>query len=535
MKMDYRRIMQMLFDGYTYTEITAAMNCSRRDISAAKKAIDSHQITAQNLAGITHARLVEIFPDRRKVISSNYSEPDFALVAEQLQRNRFFTLQQAWVKYTDLDDGLRKYGYSQFCSKFHQHARTHDLVATLQHEPGKAMFVDWAGPTLTVVDAVTGEQFKAFFFVASLPFSSMVFTKAFANMRQDAWNQAHADALEFFGGVPQMIVPDNAKTATHFRQERRTGAKGGAREVVVTKSYAALADHYGTAIVPARPGKPRDKAHVERMVQVIETMVLGYLADADFESFEQLNEAVQDRLGHVNSKVHRTNGISRAELFASSEKSLLRPLPPHRFEKVEYKQLKVGPNYHVHCDYQYYSVPYQLVGRTLSTQLTQTKVTLIDGTLVVAEHPRLGGRRGQHSTLEAHIPPQHKDVSGLWSREWFIAHAQSFGPATVDVITVVLDRAVVEAQAFVECRNIVKGLGVKHRSLLDPACEYLLERGGYSSYSGLKRIIARMAQEEKQRGPAVPVPEAAKDLSAESERLREFVRAPGYYSMGDGQ
>lgn len=154
---------------------------------------------------------------------------------------------------------------------------------------------------------------------------------------------------------------------------------------------------------------------------------------------------------------------------------------------------------------------------------------------MVAEHPRLGGRRGQHSTLEAHVPPQHRDVSGLWSREWFIANAQSFGPATVDVITAVLDRAVVEAQAFVECRNIVKGLGVKHRSLLEPACEYLLERGGYSSYSGLKRIIATMAQEEKQRGPAVPVPEAAKDLSAESERLREFVRAPGYYSMGDGQ
>ena len=91
------------------------------------------------------------------------------------------------------------------------------MVATLQHEPGKAMFVDWAGPTLTVVDALTVEQFKAFFFVASLPFSSMVIAKAFANMRQDAWNQAHADALEFFGGVPQMIVPDNAKTATHFR------------------------------------------------------------------------------------------------------------------------------------------------------------------------------------------------------------------------------------------------------------------------------------------------------------------------------
>lgn len=534
--MDYLRIMQMIVDGYTYAEITASVNCSRRDISRAKNAIDAHQITAQNIGSITAARLAEIFPDKRKIISSSYAEPDFALVAEQLQRNRFFTLQQAWVKYTDLGDGLKKYSYSQFCSRFQQYARTHDLVATLQHEPGKAMFVDWAGPTLFVVDAVTGEQFKAYFFVASLPYSSMVFTRAYSNIRQDAWNQAHVQALEFFGGVPQMIVPDNAKTATHYRQNRRRGAGGEAREVVVTKSYAALAEHYGTAIVPARPGKPRDKAHVERMVQVIETMVLGYLADAEFESFEQLNEAVSDRLEQVNSKVHRTNGISRAELFASSEAGLLKPLPSHRFEQAEYKQLKVGPNYHVNCDYQYYSVPYQLVGRTLSTRLTQTKVTVIDGATVVAEHARLEGRRGQHSTLDAHIPAQHKDGSGLWSRDWFIAHAQSFGPATVEVITAVLDRAAVEAQAFVECRNIVKGLGAKHRSLLEPACKYLLERGGYSSYSGLKRFIAVLAQEEKSPGrAAVPVPETVKDLSAESERTDRFVRAPGHYAMGGGQ
>lgn len=144
--MDYLRIIQMLFDGHTYAEITASVNCSRRDISTAKKAIHTHQITAQNLGRISQARLAEIFPDKRKVISAAYSEPDFALVAEQLQRNRFFTLQQAWMKYTDLDDGQKKYSYSQFCSNFHQHARTHDLVATLQHEPGKAMFVDWAGP-----------------------------------------------------------------------------------------------------------------------------------------------------------------------------------------------------------------------------------------------------------------------------------------------------------------------------------------------------------------------------------------------------
>ncbi|NAZ17274.1 IS21 family transposase [Glutamicibacter soli] len=534
--MDYLRIIQMLLDSHTYAEITASMNCSRRDISTAKKAIETHQITTANIGQISHARLAEIFPDKRKVVSAIYSEPDFELVAEKLQRNRFFTLQQAWMKYTDLDDGQKKYSYSRFCSKFQQHMRTHDLVATLQHEPGKAMFVDWAGPTLAVVDAVTGEQFKAYFFVASLPYSSMVFAKAYPNMRQDAWNRAHVDALEFFGGVPQMIVPDNAKTATHYRQNRKNSAQGEAREVVVTKSYAALADHYGTAIVPARPGKPRDKAHVERMVQVVETMILGYLAEVDFESFEELNEAVRGRLDHVNSKVHRTNGVSRAELFASSEAERLKPLPSHRFEQVEYKQLKVGPNYHVNCDYQYYSVPYQLVGRTLSVRLTQTRVTVIDGSAVVAEHARLEGRRGQHSTLQVHIPVQHKDVSGLWSRDWFIAHAQSFGPATVEVIVAVLDRAAVEAQAFVECRNIVKGLGAKHRSLLEPACKYLLDRGGYSSYSGLKRIIAAMAQEEKSPArTAVPVPEAVKDLSAESARTQQFVRAPGHYSMGGGQ
>ena len=171
-------------------------------------------------------------------MSADYADPHFAQILEEMKHNRFFKLQQGWVKYVAGTSTQKKYSYSQYCALFNRFAATNDVVATLQHEPGKAMFVDWAGPTMQVLDTVTGETFKAYFFVASLPFSGLIFCKAFSDMKQHAWNEAHVNALEFIGGVVQMIVPDNAATATHRR-------KRGDKEVVVTKLYLLEVKGFG--------------------------------------------------------------------------------------------------------------------------------------------------------------------------------------------------------------------------------------------------------------------------------------------------
>ncbi|MFJ2617864.1 IS21 family transposase [Glutamicibacter sp. NPDC087344] len=520
--MDYHAIMSLLVTGRTYSEITASVGCSHRDVATAKRTMTAAGITAQRLAALQAADIEQLFPDQRRTISQEYADPHFAQVIEQMKHNRFFTLQQGWVNYLGATSAKKKYSYSQYCERFNRFAAATDVVATLQHESGKSMFVDWAGPTVPVVDLATGESQKAYFFVASLPYSGLVFCQAFNTMKQGSWNQAHVNALAFIGGVPQLIVPDNARTATHRRARKDS-------EVVVTASYRQLAEHYQTAIVPARSNRPRDKAHVERMVQAVESRIIGYLASQTWTSFDELNDAVHERLLDLNDRLRRVDGSTRRERFEAEEAALLQPLPDDPFESVEYKQLRVGRNYHVTSDYQHYSVPYELAGKILSVRITSSTLTMFDGQVKVCEHARKVGRRGQCSTDLAHAPAHHQQVQGLWSREWFVAGARAFGPATVQVITQILDRSKVEAQAYLACRNILSELGSKKKALLEEACQELLNLNGYPTYTSLKRVMAALAQAKEQDASVVPAPQNVKDLSGVQHLPGVFVRDAQHY------
>ncbi|MDO2932969.1 IS21 family transposase [Paeniglutamicibacter sulfureus] len=523
---DHRAIMSLLFKHRSYAEITVSTKCSRRDVSMVKKAIESGGITAEQCGTMSAADIAALFPDGRSNVSSEYVQPDFGRVVAAMKSNRHFTIQQAWTRYMDAAPGAgKKYRYSQFAELFGRFAEANDVVATLRHEPGKSMFVDWVGDTLDVQDAVTGQLHKAYLFVASLPFSGLVFCEAFANMKQDAWNQAHVDALAFINGVTQIIVPDNASTAVHRRQR-------GDTERVVTARYRELAEHYGTAIVPAAPYRPRHKAHVESMVNTVEKRVIGYLAEETWTTFAELNEAIAERLVDINERIHRPDGTTRQERFDAEESPFLLPLPELRFESVEWKELKVGRNYHVGADYQQYSVPYQLAGRTLRVRLTGTTVTIFDGQQIVCEHARKLGRKGQYSTVPEHAPEQHRNIDGLWSRQWFLDLARGFGPATVQVITQVLDRFPIEAQGYLPCQNILGGLGKKNKARLEAACQQALNLGGYPTYSTLKRIMAAIAGDAQAGGPPVPAASNEKNTTSDPGQPGVMVRGADHYKIG---
>ena len=523
---DHRAIMSLLFKHRSYAEITASAQCSRRDVSMVKKTIESHGITAKQLGEMNATDLAALFPDGRSNVSAEYLQPDFARFVASMKSNRHFTIQQAWTKYMDQAEGTgKKYRYAQFAELFGRYAESNDVVATLRHEPGKSMFVDWVGDTMTVHDAFTGQKHTAYLFVASLPYSGLVFCQAFANMKQEAWNQAHVNALTFINGVTQIIVPDNASTAVHRR-------KRGDLERVVTAKYRELADHYGTAIVPAQPYRPRHKAHVESMVNTVEKRIIGYLAEETWSTFAELNEAIAERLEDINEHIHRPDGTTRQERFDAEEAAFLLPLPELPFESVEWKELKVGRNYHVGSDYQYYSVPYQLAGRTLRVRLTSSTVTIFDGQQIVCEHPRKTGRKGQYSTVLEHAPKQHRNIDGLWSRQWFLDLARGFGPATVDVINQVLDRHKIEAQGYLDCQNILTGLGKKNKARLEAASQKMLALGGYPTYSSLKRIMAAIASDAQAGGPPVPAANNEKNTTSDPALPGVMVREADHYKMG---
>lgn len=527
---DYKAIMTLAIAGHSYNEIVAALGCSRREIAAVKKTVTAYGITAGQAASMSPAEIAEMFPDGRKRVSEDYEKPDFDRVLAAMKANRHFTIQQAWGKYLADESGSvkKKYGYSQYCALFAEHARTKDVVATLHHEPGRAMLVDWAGDTLEVLDAVTGEVTRLYLFVAVLPYSGVVFCRGFTDMKSPSWIAAHVAAFEYFGGVPQLVVPDNPTTATH-RQ-----AKGEAARAVNAR-YQQLADHYGTAIVPARVRKPRDKAAVESAVQVVNKRVIGYLAEEVWTTVEALNTAITERVEEINEHIRRADGTTRWERFATEEAHLMAPLPAEGFETVVWKQLKVGRNYHLSCDSQHYSVPYTYAGRLLRVRVTSTTVTIFDGDQLVCEHRRRDGRKGQYSTVAAHGPARHRDIDGLWSRQWFLDRARGFGPATVEVIGQILDRHVIEAQGYLDCQNILETLGKRNRQRLEAACQLLLNQHGLGNYSTLKRIMATIDSDAKHERPPVPAAATRKPTPRpgdEQEGSGVQVRSAAHYTRG---
>lgn len=523
---NYRAILELALSGRSYVEIVDMVGCSRREVSRVKQAIAEHEITS--VAGVSDADLAGWFPDGRRRVSDEYDQPDLGRVLVSMRQNRHFTLLQAWRRYADARSvGLKKYGYSQFCALFAEHVRSHDLVATLRHEPGRAMLVDWAGDTIDLVDAVTGEVSRAVLFVAVLPFSGALFCRAYSNMKSEAWLDAHVSAFSFFGGVVQIVVPDNPTTSTHL-------ARRGDAERVVNARYQQLADHYGTAIVPARSRKPRDKAAAENAVNVVNKRVIGYLEDDVFTTLSELNDAIDERVREINHDIRRADNTTRWERFEAEEAALLGPLPDTRFEEVTWKELKAGRNYHVTADAQRYSVPHALAGRLLRVRLTSTRVTVFDGHDIVCEHPRLQGRKGQYSTLGEHVPPQHRNIDGLWSRRWFTDRARSFGPATVAVIEQVLDRQAIEAQGYLDCQNILNGLGNRNRERLEAACQELVNRSGHATYTTLKRIMASISTDADKPRPRVPAASTRKRGTVTFEPGPDvFVRDASHYATGE--
>ncbi|TFB55263.1 DDE-type integrase/transposase/recombinase [Cryobacterium sp. Sr3] len=246
---DYRKILGLLLEGRSYREVVEIAGCSHRDVARVRQEVQDRGLTS--MVAIADAELAKWFPDGRRKVSKEYVQPDLARVVTSMKANRHFTLLLAWRRYVDTKDAGKKYGYSQFCALFMDYLRTHDLVAVLRHEPGRAMLVDWAGDTIDLVDAVTGEITRAVLFVAVLPFSGLMFCRAYADMKSPAWLDAHVQAFAFYGGAPQIVVPDNPTTSTHQTHK-------GAAERVVNARYPQLADHYQCAIVPARVKRPRD-------------------------------------------------------------------------------------------------------------------------------------------------------------------------------------------------------------------------------------------------------------------------------------
>jgi transposase len=431
-------------------------------------------------------------------------EPDWASLHRELRRPGV-TLMLLWQEYRAATP--EGYGYSRFCELYEEWESRLSPVMRQVHPAGERLFVDYAGQTVDLVDGRTGEVRTAQVFVAVLGASSYTYAEATLTQTLPDWIGAHVRALAFFGGVPRQIVPDNLKAAV---------LKANWHEPGLNPTYQDFATHYGTAILPTRPRRPRDKAKVEVGVQVVERWIIARLRNQRFFTLAELNAAIMALLGELNDRPMRRLGVSRRQLFDQLDRPALTALPVESYVYAEWRQRRVGIDYHVDIDGHFYSVPHRLLRQQIEARITQRTVELFHKGERVACHV-LGGARGRHTTLPDHMPSAHRRYAD-WNFERIAHEAAAIGPDTATLVEVILRSRPHPEQGFRACIGIVRLARQYGVARLEAACRRGLEIGA-KSYGSINSIL----QNGLDRQPA-PRPS-----TAELPFDHPNIRGPRYY------
>lgn len=416
------------------------------------------------------------------------------------------TRELLWNEYRERHpDG---FGYSQFCYHFRAWCQAEtEVTMAIDHKAGDRMYVDFSGAKRAYRE--NGVEREAELFLAILGASQYTYVEAVRTQQKRDFIMANRNALLFYGGVPQAIVPDCLKSAV---------SKADRYESEVNKEYADFARHHGTVIFPARPHSPKDKALVESAVKIMYTRILAPLRDRHFESLEELNEAIHELLDAHNAKRFQRMPYSRAELFETVDKPALKPLPAIQYEYTTFKDLTVGFNYHVELreDHRFYSVPYAYARKTVAMAVTNRTVEIYHNNERIAFHRRVCAPG--YSTLQEHRPAHHR-FQLEWTPERLISWAGDISIHTRSLVTSLLERAEYPEQAFRSCVGVIN-LSKKYSiERLDRACRMALHEGTVS-YQAVKRIL------EKERDIV-----AAKDDGKQPELpLHENIRGQEAYS-----
>lgn len=302
--------------------------------------------------------------------------------------------------------------------------------------------------------------------------------RSFFSQNQESWITAHINAYNFFGGVTQILVPDNLKTGI---------IKNTRTELIVNKMYQEMAEHYSTAIIPARVRKPKDKSTVEGTVGVISTYILAAIRNQRFFSLRELNEAIKERLHTFNHKPFQKKDGSRASVFAE-ERTFLPALPVRVFEMAEWKIATVQYNYHISVDDKFYSVPYEYIKQKVNIRITRNVIEVFFEGNRICSHVRITDKKEQYCTTEAHMPPNHQQYI-QWNAERFREWAGKIGTNTAAVIEAIITGYKVEQQSYKSCMAVLKLADTYTCERLETACAKALRYTPRPNYKNIQSIL----------------------------------------------
>ena len=432
--------------------------------------------------------------------------PDFQYIHTE-RRRPGVTLELLHLEYVEAHpDGYR---YTQFCELYRRWAKRHGLSMRQVHKAGDKLFVDYSGKKPHYVEPSTGEVVDCELFVAVLGASNYTFAEATRTQRGPDWIASHVRAFEFLGGLPALVVPDQLKSGVTTPCRYEPG---------IQRTYEEMATHYGTAVLPARARKPKDKAKAEVGVQIVQRWILARIRNEVFFSLAELNERVAELLVDLNNRNMRLYGASRRELFERLDQPVLRPLPPERFEYGEWTQAKVNIDYHIEVDGHLYSVPHQLRGERVDIRLSAGTVEAYFKSRRVASHRR-SHLRGRFTTTPGHMPKAHREHRD-WSPSRLIGWAEKVGPQTAGLVEAILQSRPHPEQGYRSCLGILRLSKRYGDDRLERACRRAL-RAGARSYrhvdSILKNGLDRIEADDESKASQAELP------------MHENVRGGTYY------
>ena len=449
----------------------------------------------------------KLFPAPADRPERDRQPPDWTWVQTELKR-KGVTKFLLWQEYCIAHP--QGYQYSWFCEQYRHWLGTQQLSMRQQHRAGEKLFVDYAGQTVPIVNPKTGEARLAQIFIAVMGASNYTYAEATWTQGLADWIASHQRIFAFLGGVPEIVVPDNLKSGVH---------KAHRYEPDINPTYQDLAAHYNVSIIPARARRPKDKAKAEVGVLIVERWILAALRHRTFFSLSELNQTMADLLQRMNQRPFKKLPGCRLTQFQQIDLPALNPLPTAPYVYAEWKKARVSIDYHIEVMKHYYSVPYTLRKQQVDVRMTDRTIECFFKNKRVASHHR-SHRQGGHSTIREHMPKSHQQY-GDWSPQRLQQWANKSGPATHQLITLVMASKNHPEQGYRSCLGILRLGKAYGNKRLEAACARALLLGSYR-YKSVESILKSGLDQQ-------PLPDQENPAQQSLPEDHDNVRGASYY------
>lgn len=472
-----KQILRLSSQGYSLKGIVRETGVARNTVKGYLRTIKTREINLEELLAMEDLQVEQLLFAPLKI--EKQRKQDFVMRLEKLQselQHPHVTKQLLWEEYKR--EYPQGYQYSQFCYYLDLYDKSQKATLVMEHEAGDKLFVDFTGDKLHYVDRASGEIVSCEVFIATMGYSNYTAVGAVHSQKIPDVVAATVSALNYIGGSPKAIVPDNLKSAVTTSDRY---------EPIINEVFLDMANHYGMVVLPARAGKPKDKAKVERAVTISYQRVFAPLRKLTFYSLQELNTALAEQATKLNQRKMQQYDHSREIFMERDERPLLRPLPEEPYEIKQHLILTVQQNCHVYFSKQkkYYSAPYRFIGFKVHVIITTSLVRIYYQGECVATHST--EQTTKYNTLKEHLPSHHQIVLNGTNQEILKERAKSIGAPVLEVIERVLKNSIHPEQAYKSCQGILVIATKTSKEILLQSCLIALQYN-VCTYRNIQRL-----------------------------------------------